>query len=268
MIQPALISQSRGARLCDGSWAACLTALLVGISTGCNKGSPTTSPAATEAHLGESGGKAPAADSKPVELPVGDPGNLAESDLKAIVVDVPAGLRKDRTDLQVARELGTAGWVVDYAGGPFACWMDVEETGQNTSPPRLPGEKGIDWLAQAESGQIVFCFRPGASAHNMSARSQRIVALLGPGESVDQVVSFSGVVSSRKTAGNPLMPLWWSAWDDVSLQESRAASKTIAAGQTVALLIVEASEKNPPAGAQPRKVKLTLMGRSAKPGNP
>ena len=33
-----------------------------------------------------------------------------------------------------ARQLGLQAWAFDFTGGPFGCWIDIEETGQHTAP--------------------------------------------------------------------------------------------------------------------------------------
>jgi hypothetical protein len=184
--------------------------------------------------------------------------------MKVLLEGVPESLGKGRTELELAQELGCRIWVVDFAGGPLSCWLEVEESGQKTCNPRLPGPEGIVWPCQAKEGRIVMGFRPGASRRNPSARSQRIAERLGPRGEVAQLFVVYGAISSRELAADPLQPRWWSAWDDVSLTETRGPAK-VPAGKAVALLVVEATEKQPPQGAQPRKVKLSLKAQSAAP---
>jgi hypothetical protein len=239
-----------------------MVALLCSCGPGCRKAADTTPPVSagsqTDTPVRSNAGDVSTAP----RHGRGDPANAQSEEMKVLLEGVPASVRKGRTEPELAQELGCRTWVVDYAGGPLSCWLEVEEAGQKTCAPRLPGPEGIAWPCQPKEGRIVMCFRPGASQRNPSARSKRIAERLGPREEVAQLFVLYGAISSKESAADPLQPRWWSAWDDVSLTETRGPAK-VPAGKPVALLIVEATEKQPPQGAQPRKVKLSLKAQSA-----
>lgn len=238
-------------------------AFLLFCALGCRKVADSTPPEATGTQAkGPSRPEVPDTRSDPVRE-IGDPANVRAEELTALLEDVPASVRQGRTNLELARELGCRAWVVEYSGGPLSSWLEVEETGQKTDEPRHPGPEGMAWWpCQAAEGRIVMCFRPGAARNNPSARSQRIVQRLGLGEEVAQVFILTGAISGKQLSGAPLNPRWWSGWDDLSLKETRGPAK-VPAAEAVALLVLEATEKQPPPGSQPRQVKLTLKARFA-----
>jgi hypothetical protein len=181
---------------------------------------------------------------------------------------IPAALRQGRSDIELARELGVRAWAIEFTGGPLNCWLEVEETGQHTTEARLPGPQGIFWTCPPERGRILFWFRPGASRENGSGRSRRILKQLPERtDPIAEVIVLSGAASSKEWSANPRLARWWSNWNDVSIKEIARAGKVEGANE-VTLFAIEATEKGPPAGAVPRKVKLALKAQAAPHKNP
>jgi hypothetical protein len=233
--------------------ALCFLALPLGMA-GCGK--------AVDSGSGEQVGLQAKPTSTEPPLETGDPATVPGDVLKTMLEGVPAEVRRGQTDVELARDLGIRAWVIEFTGGPISCSLDVKETGQQTTETRLPGPVGFSYTCQGDAGRIYMGFRPGASERNASARSQRLAKRLNRGDTVHQLFTLFGAASSRETAADPGKPRWWASWNDVSLKET--ARETNVKGRTeVTLLAIEATEKDPPPGAQPRQVKLALKAQPA-----
>jgi hypothetical protein len=195
-------------------------------------------------------------------LETGDPGSIQPNELKTLLEGVPDTFRKNRSDLDLARDLGIHAWAIEYTGGPLTCWLDIEETGQSTIPARYPGPVGMDFPAKAERGRIMIGLRPGAARGNPSGRSKRILQELGnPVDGIGESFIISGALHSRESSANPRVPKLWAAWNDVAFKELSCKEKVEGDGD-VTLLAVEATEKQPPPGALPRKLTYALRAKA------
>jgi hypothetical protein len=207
----------------------------------------------------------PTASSTPQARETGDPASIQPDELKSLLEGVPDTFRKNRSDLELARDLGIHAWAIEYTGGPLNCWMDIEETGQSTIPARYPGPVGMNFPAQAERGRIMIGLRPGAARGNPSGRSQRILQELGyPVDGISESFIISGALHSRESSADPRVPKLWAAWNDVAFKELSRKEKVEGDGD-VTLLAVEATENQPPPGAPPRKLTFALRAKAVPP---
>jgi hypothetical protein len=198
----------------------------------------------------------------------GDPAIIHPDELKSLLEGVPDTFRKNRSDLELARDLGVHAWAIEYTGGPLNCWLDIEETGQSTMPARHPGPVGMNLPAQTERGRIMIGLRPGAASGNPSGRSRRILQELGnPVDGISESFIISGALYSRESGANPRVPKLWAAWTDVAFKELSRTEKVEGDGEDT-LLAVEATEKQPPPGTPPRKLTFCLRAKAVPPPKP
>lgn len=174
--------------------------------------------------------------------------------------------------VEMFRELGLRGWAIDFSGGPFVCWLEIDETGQHTMPRREPlGDqpeiKGAFWTCDAEEGRLLFWFLPGAAANNPSERSRRIMerleAFAPSARAIPEVFGLQVVDGSRinhQMYGEPDKPALWSSWSEVSIRELAKAAPAKLSSE-VLLLKVEATEVVRDDKVQPRRVQLTLRAK-------
>lgn len=79
-----------------------------------------------------------------------------------------AGVVQQSLDAETLADLlGVEAWRFNYAGGPGHCWLEIEEVGQETMPPRLP-EKGTLQLDRGDE-QIVLSWRRTLSGYGGGA---------------------------------------------------------------------------------------------------
>ena len=170
---------------------------------------------------------------------------------------------------ELARDLGIRAWGVDFAGGPFLCWLEIEDKGQKTKRRMHEQPEGppIDWVCSAERGRLLLWFLPGASEANPSGRSRRIMSRLKAADRFAgaipevfglQVVGGPNVVFELH--GDPKTPALWSPWNDVSIKEVPRPTPVRVNGE-VTLLEAEATEKQPAGRASPRGLNITLKAK-------
>jgi hypothetical protein len=176
---------------------------------------------------------------------------------------LPEVFWKGISDEDLARELNLRVWAFDYQGGPIACRVDVEETGQDTMK-RL-GKKslhaGLDdrngpshW--EAKEGRICLSMR-----RTLSQRMVKIGNQLGRDGSSEAVVEeFTGPRKSGTTGYD--FPFLWFHWDGATLKEEVGKLSPVA-DEEVTVFTVEATELTQ--DAKPRKVKLIFKARFLKP---
>lgn len=99
---------------------------------------------------------------------VGERGQADRQTLAAQPGDA-AGVVQQPLDAETLADLlGVEAWRFEYAGGgPAHCWLEIEEVGQETMPPRLP-ENGTLQLEQS-GGQIVLSWRRTLSGYGGGA---------------------------------------------------------------------------------------------------
>jgi len=162
---------------------------------------------------------------------------------------------------ELAQDLGIRAWTVDFEAGPFVCWLEIDQEGKKTR--RMPELPGVNWVSAAEKGRLLLWFLPGVSETNPSERSRQILKRL---KTADRSASPIPEVFGLQVIGGPNV-VWeltdiglWSTWNDVSIKEVSRPTPAKVNGE-VTLLEIEATEKRPAEGAQPRKLKLTLKAK-------
>ena len=66
----------------------------------------------------------------------------------------------DLTAEDLADILGVEAWTCRYSGGPIRCWLEIEETGQETMPRRIPEQDSLGkGTSSKEGGQILLWWR-------------------------------------------------------------------------------------------------------------
>jgi hypothetical protein len=236
---------------------------------GCQRTSnPATAPE-TDSETKKSSKVAPPSLPASSVLQSGDPGTVPAKELTGMLKGVPDAMRRNQTEVQLARDLGIRAWAVDFTGGPIICWLEIEETGQHTIDPRpYGGPKEIFFMGtDGAQGQILWWFRPGAHGTNPSARSHRIMQRLGKSaEAISEIMAISGTGLSGgyDETLTPPVPRLWSSWNDVAIKELNRTSTVASRGETT-LLAIDATEKEPPEGRESRKVKLMLKAKANAP---
>ncbi|MCI0359563.1 MAG: hypothetical protein L0211_13895 [Planctomycetaceae bacterium] len=98
---------------------ATIALLVVGLLlpiTGCRKAAESpVSPRDGPPDKGTSKVNASATPAMP-PLESGDAAQLRPEELKVVLEDIPKSLRRDGSDVQLARDLGIRAWVIDYSG--------------------------------------------------------------------------------------------------------------------------------------------------------
>jgi hypothetical protein len=210
----------------------------------------------------------PTSSSPTPPIETGDPVAIHPDELKSLLEAIPDTFRKNRSDLELARDLGVHAWAIEYTGGPLNCWLDIEETGQSTMSARFPGPVGFNLPAQTERGRIMIGLRPGAASGNPSERSKRILKELGnPVDGISESFILSGALHSRESSADPRVPKLWAAWNDVTFKELSRTAKVEGDGD-VTLLAVEATEKQPPPSTPPRKLTFAIRAKAVPPPKP
>jgi hypothetical protein len=186
---------------------------------------------------------------------------LTEEDRKvALPREYPAGLRRGMSDEQLARDLDLQAWAFEFSGGPLRCWVEFEESGQQTMPAREPAQGG--WDCDAGEGRVIFSVGRGASE-----RMKRIMQQLGKDadpESVSFNLRFRSPSEGQsgsfgKSHGNS--PLWF-GWPDRNWTFTTAARTIgdVREGEAFMMLRVESVEPASDRKDAPRKVMLMLKG--------
>jgi hypothetical protein len=229
-------------------WPITGFALVVAASLGCS-GKPPDQP-----NLGGSEPPKQAKDSiRPVEL-------TAEDRKVALPREYASVLREGMSDEQLARELELQAWAFEFSGGPLRCWVEFEESGQQTMPAREPARDG--WDCDAGEGRVIFSVGRGASE-----RMKRIMQKLGEDahpESVTFNLRFRSPAEGRSGSfgsshGNS--PLWF-GWPGRNRTFTTAAPTIGDArgGEAFRMLRVESIEPASDRKDAPRKVVLVLKG--------
>src|SRR4051812_28419362 len=63
------------------------------------------------------------------------PREATADEVAQAVARLPGGFREGLAgaDADVAKQLGLRVWAFDFHGGPFGCWIDIDEEGQKTA---------------------------------------------------------------------------------------------------------------------------------------
>lgn len=176
------------------------------------------------------------------------------------VAQLPAGFREGLAgpESEVARQLGLQVWAFEFKGGPFGCWIDLAEDGQQTarSPHGRNPQTRIG--CDGDEGVLLFWFLPRTTPQMPQPLKDR---LLGNTPQVPNL--FVGLATNGKKTldmsqydnpDKPIVPLWF-GWKDADVREQPRGA-TLKPGEAADVLVIEATEKG--AEGKPRKVKLSL----------
>jgi hypothetical protein len=184
---------------------------------------------------------------------------LTAEDWKAALArEYPAVLREGMSDEQLAKDLERQAWAFEFTGGPLRCWVEVEEAGQETMPPRQPSQG--EWECDAREGRCVF-----SVGREASERMKRIMQKLGKdahSESVTVDLRFRSPADGRSGSfgashGGP--PLWY-GWPGEKSFAVRADPVGAATEEVFTIVRLECAEPAPAKKDAPRKVVLVLKG--------
>jgi hypothetical protein len=159
----------------------------------------------------------------------------------------------DLTAEDLADILGVEAWTIRYSGGPVRCWLEIEETGQETMPRRIPEQDSLGkGTSSKEGGQILLWWRRDPS---------------GSGGVLN--LDLRGGSSSGYTLG--LGPdAFVFGWPSISASftpQGRRDPIPVVADREVTLMGYQAVEHKPKGQTgEPRRVKLTL--KAMFPGQP
>jgi hypothetical protein len=147
----------------------------------------------------------------------------------------------------VAQVLGMDARTFEFAGGPLLCWLEVEETGQQTLPKGWADDLKKN-PSQRDKGKVVFAFPDPSLAVNPGAR----FALGYLGDAAVQ----------RQSAAVPDKGLWlgdWKGGRTIKINGPLDGQRfTVERGKDVTLLEIAVEENG---AAKPHRVKVTLKGR-------
>jgi hypothetical protein len=151
------------------------------------------------------------------------------------------------TGAEVAQVLGMDARTFEFSGGPILCWLEVEETGQQTLPKGWADDLKKN-PSQRDKGKVVFAFPDPSLAVNPEARFA-----LG-------YVSDGAV--QRQSAAVPEKGLWlgdWKGGRTIKINGPLDGQRfTVERGKDVTLLEVVVEENG---AAKPHRVKVRLKGR-------
>jgi hypothetical protein len=147
----------------------------------------------------------------------------------------------------LAQVLGMDVRMFEFSGGPLLCWLEVEETGQQT----LPKDWGDNFKknpAQRDKGKVVFAFPDPSLAVNADARFA--LGYIGDGS------------TQRLGAAVPDKGLWlgdWKGGRTIKINGPLDGQRfTVERGKDVTLLEITVEENG---AAKPHRVKVVLKGR-------
>lgn len=192
----------------------------------------------------------------PRDVNLGQPAPQVPSDSSHYVPSA-LGLRREGLNLdQLAEIVGVSAWRFHYKGGPPLCWLEIEETNQDTLPDRIPAEGGMD-LGPAPArgpgrppeGHVVLWWKKGEANH--------------PGQIVLRV---DGRGSVQHAVPPEAFVFGWSKFS--TRAQAADSSEPIAAepGQELTLMTFEATESTgpgDPAKADPeaRRIAVRLKAK-------
>jgi hypothetical protein len=150
-------------------------------------------------------------------------------------------------------------WTFRYAGGPIDCWLDVEESGQQTMNKLAFIGKGGAWpISVPAQGTFAFIIRHSPRRPlNLRGGSELVGAKEGVlGFALDDVGGHSNITEGL-----------WFGWDKVAHSSWTALAEeekgvALTEGDDVTLLTYEAQDRLDDGAGEPgRKVRLTLKAR-------
>src|SRR4051794_9138512 len=156
---------------------------------------------------------------------------------------LPGGFREGLAgpDSEIAKQLGLQVWAFEFKGGPFGCWIDIEEEGQQTARSPHPRNPQTRIGCEGEEGVLLFWFLPRATPQMPQHLRERFLA------NAPQVPNLYGGLASngKKTLDmskydnpdKPVVPLWF-AWKDADVREQPRGA-TLKTGELAAILLIE-----------------------------
>jgi hypothetical protein len=188
---------------------------------------------------------------------------LSKDEIHRLVEHMPQPFREGLSDAELAKELETIAFAFDYKGGPFRLWVEIEETGQETMPKRLPHPQIDDWqfAPDPDEGHVCFALRRG-----VSGRASKLATQAGVKHSTQDVgiyLMYESKKAGQKNAKDngynfatgKTNPLWY-GWKKYKLDPQYPEVKA-KKGEDVTLFVVTAEETTEGV-KEPRKVKMTL----------
>jgi hypothetical protein len=177
--------------------------------------------------------------------------------------ELSANVRKglSGSEADAADQLGLLIWAFDFKGGPFGCWIDFEETGQQTATSPMPRKyPNMLLTCDGKEGTLLLWLQPRTTPQMPQQLKDRFL------RNEPQIPDLSiGMDSSGHKAlrmadyekpSGAITPLWF-GWKEAGVKEHLSPA-TLKPEQTATILLIEATEKNT---SNPRQVKLILTAR-------
>jgi hypothetical protein len=176
------------------------------------------------------------------------------------VAQLPIGFREGLAgpESEIAKQLGLQVWAFEFKGGPFGCWIDIEEDGQQTAKSPYP-RSPESWIGcEGKEGVLLFWFLPRTTPQMAQHLKDRFLGNTPQVPNLFIALATNGKntldMSQFDNPDPPIVPLWF-AWKDADVRE-KPRGATLKPGETATILLIEATEKG--AGGRPRNVKLSL----------
>jgi hypothetical protein len=182
-------------------------------------------------------------------------------DERALAVSrLPEGFREGLTGngSEIAEQLGLPVWAFDFTGGPFGCWIDIAEEGQQTFPSPHPRNSATRIRCEGEQGVLLFWFLPRTTPQMPQHLKDRF--LKNTPEVPDLFVGLATNGDATLNMGRypgrdkPSVPLWF-GWKEAAVR-TQAEVALLRPEGSATVLRIEATERG--AEGRPRKVTLSL----------
>jgi hypothetical protein len=188
------------------------------------------------------------------------PREVTADEVQYAVSELPAAFREglSGSEAEVAKQLGLRDWAFDFTGGPFGCWIDIEETGQQTAGP-LPSRKHPEMTINCDGkeGVLLFWFQPRITPQIPQPLKERFLGNKTGPPDLCLALDTNGKKTLRMAnygkPATPIVPLWF-GWKDAEVKE-QLDPVILKAAQTATILVIEATEKDV---SNPRRVKLFI----------
>jgi hypothetical protein len=173
---------------------------------------------------------------------------------------LPSGFRQGLagSEDEIAQQLGLQIWAFEFKGGPFGCWIDIEEVGQQTATSPYPRNPVSRVSCEAEEGALLFWFLPRTTPQMPQHLKDQFLKKAPQIPNLFIALATNGKkVLDESQYGNPrkpIVPLWF-AWKDADVREQPHAVM-LKPGESATILGIEATEKG--AVGKPRGVRLSL----------
>jgi hypothetical protein len=188
------------------------------------------------------------------------PREVRSAELIYAVSELPAGFREglSGSEPEMAKQLGLQVWAFDFKGGPFGCWIDIEEKGQQTAISPFPRSATARIGCEGEEGVLLFWFLPRTTPQMPQHLKDRFLSNTPKVPNLFIALDCNGKktldMSQYDNPDKPIVPLWF-GWKEAEAR-TQAHTAVLEPEKLATILMIEATERE--AAGSPKKVKLSL----------